>query len=808
MKKYTAHISETNIEQSVYNHLVDVAEYASQEAQTAKLSSTLYLSGILHDAGKFTSVFNTYIHKAHENPNAVHRGEINHSSAGGKYIFEKYGKAENRSEYPYDNLTAQLISYAVISHHGIIDCISPEGKDKFTERIEPTKEIFYEEAIANWKEYFNIKEIDQLFSESREEIKEIYSKMCETSKKMDENFDSDLKRGQSFYALFAFLQRLILSYLIDADRRDTAEFMCGQKEHRLSEDEFAKLWVDYRNKIEVKMNSFNGESNINRLRNEMSLFCKNFVCNGDGVYRLAIPTGGGKTYASLRYAIHMACESKKKHIYYVAPFLSILEQNARDIRAVLDDDANILEYHSNIVMGKDDTEELKRYELYSESFASPIIMTTMVQLLNIMFDGSTQNIRRMHQLCDSVIIIDEAQSIPVKCISLFTTMINFLKIVCNTTVIMCTATQPLFENVDRKLLYTWPMDIIPDAKKYALKFKRVNIVNSMCNIGYGTEQLADFILSKFDNNILVILNTKAAVRAVYDEIKKRVNGETVKVIQLTTYMCASHRLNVIDDMKSALKTEKIICISTQLIEAGVDVSFETVIRSQAGLDSIIQAAGRCNRNAENSNAYLYVINYLEENISHMEDIKCGVDALKRILDTYHDDLLLPEAIKQYYQKYYFERKASMDFTCKDSILGSYSIYALLAENEKAAKECIDITGKSRPYVLCQAYKKAGREFEVIEDMNTLSIITQYDDNSKKLIEQLCETYQISEAKKLLKELQRYTISIFKSDKVVREIIERHGMTNIDFNEGKMMILDKDFYNNEIGMCSELENSVF
>lgn len=780
MNKFVkAHISDNGRIQTVGEHCANVSEYASEEAEAIGLTNTLKLTGLLHDFGKNNEAFDQYISKANKDSKSVRRGEVNHSSAGGKYVTERYGNGD-----AYEKLTAQLISYAIISHHGLNDCLMIDGTDKYTTRIEPEKDIFYSEDLENSKNsILDESKIDNLFHGATKEITRIYNCILRIAG------DMDSKTSRSSMFMMGCLQRMILSLLIDADRRDTAEFMVGQKNHRLTIEETKVLWKSYQEKLEKKLSSFREINKIDKLRNEMSDMCKAFASQDNGIYRLSIPTGGGKTYASMRYALEMARRTGKKHIYYVAPYLSILEQNANDIRTIFDDDEHILEHHSNVFIDTEDMDELKRYELYADDWSAPVILTTMVQFLNVLFDGGTQSVRRTHQLKNSIIIIDEAQSIPIKCINMFTTMMNYLSGCCDTTVILCTATQPLFEKVERKLLFGNPVDMIPNAEYYAKSFKRVEIIPVLRGGGYDTESLANFVMEKFEDNILIILNTKRAVTSLRNELQRRVDTNEIEITILTTYMCAKHRLDRIEELKANLKCKKIICISTQLIEAGVDISFKTVIRSLAGLDSIAQAAGRCNRNGELELGYVYIVNYNEEKTSQLVDIDRGKAVTRGVIDKYNKDLLMPDAMTMYYKQYFFERKEEMNYGIED--FSELTMYTLLSDNKIGSQNYKTREKKAFKYPLKQAYRTAGQEFEVIQKADTLTLIVPYKEGKEK-IKELKQANNILEIKKIVKQLQRYTVTVFRSDPIMKSLIEKKAI-NQSILEGEVKILDDDYY---------------
>lgn len=789
-KEYIAHISKQKEQeeqrlQTVYEHGENVSRYAELEAKRVKLGNTLKIAGLLHDVGKLTDEFNDYIHKAAKNPKSVKRGSVNHSSAGAKYIMD-YG-AEHGIKY-----SPQMIAYSIFSHHGLNDCVDESEKDKFTPRLN-VDENRYQSVLNNIGPLIDTVDLKSLLEESEKEFKAFIEKINNVAKDMK----SEDKKNCCF--LVGCLERLILSYLVDADRRDTAEFMQNKIYKRKKQEEIDELWVDYQKKLNKKLDSFNTDTKIDMLRKQMSDYCFDFAKEGNGIYRLSIPTGGGKTLSSMRYALELAKKENKEHIIYVAPFLSVLEQNADEIKTILKDDENILEHHSNVSIDENNIEELSRHELLADDWSAPIIMTTTVQFLNTLFDGSMQSVRRLHQLTNAVIIIDEAQSIPIKCLNLFTTFMNFLSYCGNSTIVMCTATQPLFEKINRPLLYNEKCkDMIPNIEFFSNEFKRVHIERPNQN-KYNYESLAHFILDKMDQNILIVLNTKGAVRGVYREIKKLVNDD-VDVIQLTTYMCAQHRLDIINGMKQSLLKRKTICISTQLIEAGVNISFQTVIRSISGLDSIIQTSGRCNRNGESIDGIVYMVD-LEENTKVLGDIHDTINATKSVLDKYQGDLLMPDAINKYYDIYYYEKmheknlNCPMDY-CLNNNLATKTLFEFLSTNRRP-------TGYR--YLLSQAFKYAGKNFNVIERGNTVGLITQYGEAEGIVEKMLNNSGDLDFVKKCLKKLQRYTVNVYQRDMRLEELENHHGI--IQFDED-ILILDKGFYTKEKGLSTELSLEVF
>ena len=788
---FAAHIRGSD-EQSVRTHCEETAVYAKENGLAVGVGNAMYLAGLLHDLGKYTEAFNEYIYGSKKISK-----KINHSSAGAKYLYENF-----TAETLYEKLTRQLLTYVIVSHHGLNDCLSYDGTDKYQARVEPETNIFYDEVLENSSKFLQEHDIDYLYSEACKEIGLLKDNIDLVAERM--KTDNPIQEKTFMYGCLA---RLMLSMLMDADRRNTAEYMNGCITKRPDMRERECFFKECLEKLEKHLNAFEIRNSIDELRREMSAKCADFAKNnGSGVYKLSIPTGGGKTFSSMRYALKLAIRERKERIIYTAPFLSILEQNAYELRNVFGESDYILEHHSNVIFDENtDDETLKKYELLSDDWSSPMIMTTMVRFLDVLFGRGTTDIRRMHQLKNSVIIIDEAQSVPVRYIHMFNVMINFLSCVCETTVVLCTATQPIFEAVKRPLLYSENSSIISDIEKYSMAFKRVDIVADYARIKKDTDSLCEFILYYTDKNALVILNTKSAVQKLYKGMKEHMS-EGYRLIQLTTYMCAQHRLDVIKEMKAALeKNEKIICISTQLIEAGVDISFETVFRSLSGLDNIAQAAGRCNRNGKAEHiGKTYIISYGEENVSSLEDIAESQEAMEDRLDRYQgEDLLMPESVREYYRQYFFNRMDVMDAPAQryDSKYDStQSLYSFLGSNVSAKREYKKIYKMKYSRPLPQSFKTAAELFRPIEKTNSVGVIVYYGE-SKKLIDRFYAETDFNEKKKILKQLQRYTVDIAISSKMFRELRES-GTFEALLYDGQVLVLTESAYSQEIGITTD------
>jgi len=796
---FCAHIKPITLEeQSVKEHLDNVAAMSREYGAKILLSSAGELIGILHDMGKETNKFNSYIHYCASNPKDKSLlGSVNHSTAGAKFIYDNFYNTPD----PYQKLTAQLISLAICSHHGgLIDCLDLKGIDIFTDKMETDKEIFYDEALSNFMaESLEMTRIKDLFNKAKEEIRTILNKI--------NGIDNTAKFGKFAVGM---LEKYLFSCVIDADRYDTYTFMEGiGPKQRLDN---LTLWNELSDVLETKLKDYPQITKIDLLRQEISMSCKDFAGNSPGVYQLSVPTGGGKTLSSLRFALEHAKKFNKDRIFYIIPFTTIIDQNAKEIKNVLGHENMILEHHSNLVVdnshgqGDDEPVNVKEdYKLLTERWDSPIILTTMVQFLDTLFSGGTQDVRRMHNLSNSVIIFDEIQAIPIKCISMFNSAINFLSNICNATIILCTATQPLLSTTEIPLKLSENADIVSNMHEKFEQFKRVNLEDKRIAGGYSSALLKDFILDRMDHveSVLAIFNTKNSVREVFSELQAANNNlpeeKRFLVFHLSTGMCPSHRMKVLGDIKEKLGHERIICISSQLIEAGINISFECVVRSLAGMDSIAQAAGRCNRHAERPCGDVYIVNVEGENISRLVDIKEGQESARRILDEFkenpnifNNDLLSPKVLEAYYRYFFYNRRAEMNYTLSKPN-NDKSMYGILSGNNEAAYAFESRNGFKPKLMLRQAFKTAGNEFQVI-DQNQTGIIVPYGEGGN-LITLINGACNLSELKQYLKRAQQFSVNLFDTD--IKKLDAMGGI--IKLKDGAILALRSEFYNDDVGV---------
>lgn len=334
--------------------------------------------------------------------------------------------------------------------------------------------------------------------------------------------NADKNADKPFY--LSMLIKLVYSCLVDADRLDAYLAESGNIFSPAPPN-----WNYLISKLEEKLSKLQAkeQSKMSALRKTISENCKKAGLRDIGIYKLEVATGGGKTFASLSFALEHAKHHKLDRIIYVIPYLSIISQTAKEIRLALNtDEDTVLEHHSNFL-----PDDEQYYKLHTNRWDATIILTTQVQFLESIFSAKGSELRKFHNMANSILIFDEAQSIPVKCIHLFNSAMNFINKVCKSTILLCTATQPPYEDVFRKLNFSDN----PSLTDYIEPPKRYEIKDELRACGYTYPELADFVTKKLQNATLVILNTRKAVRLLYQELSKR----SISAMHLSNNMCPS-----------------------------------------------------------------------------------------------------------------------------------------------------------------------------------------------------------------------------------------------------------------------------
>ena len=793
-------------DQSVREHLLAVSKFCAKFAETVHLSNTAKLCGLLHDMGKYSNAFQEYINEAKEHTiDGTYKEWIkkrkkgDHGVYGAKYIYENIC-----IKTLDEKRTCEIISEVVCYHHGgLPDNMEDKNKVPLLERFNKISDEEMKKVINIYMKENSDFNIEDLFKKSVVEITSIY-------KRID---------GKVSFWLGLVIKHLY-SILVDADRLDSYLFESGKEYDDIDIETIQKLWKNYNKKLEAKLKDFQSaecktplEKTVKKTRQNISDNCFNFAKKPSGIYTLTVPTGGGKTLSSLRFALNHAIEHTKQRIYYIIPYTTIIEQNASEVRKILDCKDNLLEYHSNVLNsnkknkkgGSINEEENDDYELLTERWTSPIIFTTMVQFLNTVYATGNQNIRRMHNLADSVIIFDEIQTLPIKCFYLFYECINYLNKIANSTIVLCTATQPKLDIVKEKINFNIDSEIISDVNKHFDELKRMNVIDKTEN-AMSISELSDFVckVKESSKSVLVVMNTVSSAENLFDELKKH-NLKNVKLYLLSTRLCPKHRESVIESLKKDLKNnESLICVSTQLIEAGVDISFTSTIRSLAGLDSIAQTTGRGNRHGENKISNSYIVKVSEENVSALPEIYLGQKHTEAVLsfykkhpNNYDNSLLSPKAMDKYYVDFYSDEdiNKNMDYPLKDE----ESICYLLKDIKKRKNR---YNGKY-PLTFSYQFETARRNFEVI-NQKTVTVIVPYDEKAKEIIATLKSDCTIDKKAKALKDAQKYSVNIYEG--LYKKLCDKHAFDTCEFEE--ISILLEGFYSEKKGVTQDKELSLY
>ncbi|WP_165209877.1 CRISPR-associated helicase Cas3' [Streptococcus tangpeifui] len=785
---------ETGKKQSLEEHSFNVANKAREDADSIGQGDLLFLLGLYHDLGKADQKFQDKLTK---NP-AMH---VDHSYAGAKYLFEKIkiglsAKGVDKAARLQFN---DIIAYAISAHHGMFDIYYYDEEanqynyNKLRNRItKQMSDYHFDSDVKNYATFLELKLKDYGYQDLDDLILKAFENYQEATSKLDCRDSSEEAYYQSCFV------RLYLSLLKNADILDTINAY-GLLINPLKRSEKIKLNESYLKSIEEKYRSFSHPTTkLNVIRTQIADRVKNRgESDSTGIYRLDLPTGAGKTNLSMRYAFHQMVNQNKTKFFYITPFLSVLEQNAAEIRKVIGD-AGVLEHHSNVIRQVNDNDEKETLmsDYLIDSWDSQVVLTSMVQFFQTLFKTKSSNIRRFSSLIDSVLILDEVQSLPIEVTTLFNLTMNFLNKVMNTTIVLCTATQPAYDSaaINHRIVYGGKNDESTDIVDLTRDEKEVFSRTELRKFDENDQNsklsdLVDFVLEN-NESTLAVFNTKKTVDKFYtllEELTER------PIYQLSTNMCAQHRLDIISEMKQQLKDDlPIICISTQLIEAGVDVDFNRVIRSYAGIDSIVQASGRCNREGKRNTGQVTLVNLTneEENISSLKEIKAKKDATEYILHKISSPIDTSLLNRDFFEYYYANNQDSMDYPLEHD---SESVYDYLSINEYQNRP--RFKGK-----LKQAFKTAGSKMNLINN-DTISVLVPYGDAIEKLLvlEELCgsdypsvEDYQA--IKGLLKELQPYTVNVREHDQILE--------ATKSYLHEQIYILSEGYYNERKGITLE------
>lgn len=717
---YYAHSSSDNGKewQTISEHLKKTAQIASEKSEAFGAEEFAFLCGLLHDLGKYSKEFQLRLQGR--------GGRVDHSSAGAQVAVALFGKG-----------IGTLLAYCIVGHHGgLLDygtAASTEG----------TLSARLQAKVCDFSAY-------------KEEI-------IVDSEHMPSVPALGPQKGNEGFTLSFFI-RMLYSCLVDADFINTEEYMNGVSKPRGGHASIQELDAAWNSFLSGLMAA--GQTWINVKRNEILLRCLHMAESTPGLYSLTVPTGGGKTASSLAFALKHSQKNKMRRIIYVIPYTSIIEQNAAIFKRHLGED-NVLEHHSNFQFDKETDENNQianeKIRLASENWDIPVVVTTNVQFFESLFANKSSKCRKLHSIAESVIIFDEAQMIPTQFLRPCFLSISELVSNYGCTAVLCTATQPsVYES---GIMDTQPVEIMENPKKLYEDFKKVTVRD----IGEVEDALLTSQLNALEQ-VLCIVNTRRHAREIFGQLA----GDCY---HLSTLMCPAHRKAALDEIRKRLNpqsTKPCRVVSTQLIEAGVDVDFPAVYRAMAGIDSIVQSAGRCNREGRLKEGILYVFRPLSKAAAIRGYLKRTAEISEMVFRKHHDPISL-EAID-----YYFKLL--------------YDIEGLDALDRNHVLECFEGTRKT-PFAF--DFETAANRFHLI-DSETYPVIIPYNGEAEELIRSLPFCKSLSAA---ARRLQPYTVSVYKwefekliSSGVVRRIkddffILEDAKLNYDSHTG--LILPED-----------------
>lgn len=707
--KYIAHIDD-NREQLLKDHLQGTARLAEKFAEKFGNADWGFFCGMLHDIGKYSDEFQKKI-----------QGDINlkvdHSTAGAQVCKQLEGYY-------------QFVSYCIAGHHsGLPDYGRKGATSTLCDRLE--------KKVCDYSRYKMEISIPSIQSDPFD---------------INNTINPD-------YSMSVFI-RMLYSCLVDADFLDTEGFMRqnqderdpGQKMEILLErgKKYVAKWLD-----NMQYDSINGR------RTEILKSCMVKGKSPKGLFQLTVPTGGGKTVASMMFALQHAVSNKMDRIIYVIPYTSIIEQNAQVFREILGNE-NVLENHSNVEY--DGTEEFKTLQLAAENWDKPVVVTTNVQFFESFYANKSSKCRKLHNIANSVIIFDEAQMLPTNYLKPCIAAMDELLQKYGVSIVLCTATQPALSTFFSKKYA--PTELCPRRESQFRFFERVTYQT----MGSVTEEDMINRLQE-EKQALCIVNTRKIAQRLYG----RIQGDGV--FHLSTSMYPAHRRRTLQKIRERIADEKrCIVISTSLVEAGVDLDFMSVYRELAGVDSIIQAAGRCNRNGtrDKKNSFVYIFEW--EKKERFPGQRQQIDIAKCMLAEGKDITTL-ESIKEYFQRLYHIKGESLD------------VKKILQQFE------------DHEYNFCTA----ARDFRLIEE-STIMIFVGKESAAKQLLQ---EIQQRGLTKGLMRKAGQYCVSIYKREGGQNQLFDemyKSGMVELVVDGAKdfYKLVDEQQYQDDTGLKLEVE----
>jgi CRISPR-associated endonuclease/helicase Cas3 len=674
------------VEHFLDEHLLAVAELAAQFAAAFDSQNWARLSSLWHDLGKFREKFQQYIKSVSGYDAEAHiegaPGRVDHSTAGAIHAIEKLG-AQGR-----------ILAYLIAGHHaGLPDWNSLEsGQSSLLQRIEDGKKKGYlQEALL----------------------------AAPATSILEQPRPASLP-PQGSWALWI---RMLFSCLTDADFLDTEAFLDGRKNE--SRSGYPSL-LELKSAFDQSMASKGGDSKVNRIRAEVLRQCREKAALPSGLFSLTVPTGGGKTLSSMAFALNHAVHHSKGRVIYVIPYTSILEQTANIFRGIFGDD-NVIEHHSNLDPDREDS----RSRLATENWDAPIVVTTNVQFFESLFASRTSRCRKLHNIVNSVVVLDEAQLLPPEFLAPILHVMQDLSHNYKVSFVLSTATQPAFSPRPKFSGLKEVRELMDGPAQLYADLKRVEAeLPDDFNVPRTWESIAEELQQH--GSVLCIVNSRKDCRELHALMPK-------DTIHLSALMCGQHRSKVIADIKQRLKDGiPTRVISTQLVEAGVDMDFPVVYRALAGLDAVAQAAGRCNREGALPGMGKVVV-FVPPKPAAPGLLRKAQQSGQEIMRLTEGDPLTRERFEAYFRHYY----ASLNSLDEADIIG------LLDMNNQAEARKAEFN-----------FRTAAEKFRLIKEEGQTAVIVRYGE-SPSLIAALeaSQNMEPHQRRGILRRLQRYTVNI-------------------------------------------------
>lgn len=592
-------------------HLEGVGERAAGFLKTVGFAEFGRAAGLLHDLGKYTPEFQRRLSGS--------SARVDHSTAGAHAVTERYGKT-----------IGKLLAYCIAGHHaGLANGVNGERTTAIEDRLRAT----IPKLDPVWTQEVSPPELPQ--------IPQVRPRDRETA---------------GFCA--AFFTRMVFSALVDADYLDTEAWYAGRdgtpkpRGRYPSAKDLLERLTDHLDSVSTKADP----SEINRLRREVLDHVRRQAAERPGLFSLTVPTGGGKTLTSLAFALEHAVLHGHARVIYVIPYMSIVEQTAQVFRNALrsaeGDDADfVIEHHSTFDVERIGQREAKdKLRLAMENWDAPIIVTTSVQFFESLFSNRPSRCRKLHNIANSMVILDEAQTMPLKFLRPCVAALDELARNWRASVVLCTATQPAVRADDGFFSGLEDVrELAPEPRRLYTELKRTRIEHRG---QLDDSQLAERLSSS--EQALCIVNTRRHARELYESL-----GDAEGAVHLTTLMCARHRRERLEAVRESLRVgSSVRLIATSLVEAGVDLDFPVVWRAEAGLESIIQAAGRCNREGRAPMSSVFVFTPADgPGRKPPPEIAQFADAARYVMRRYADDPMSLDAVREYFQELYWSKGA-------------------------------------------------------------------------------------------------------------------------------------------------------